>query len=219
MKVLCVGDVVSRVGRDMLFRYVDELKYRKDIDFVIVNGENSSHGRGMTRSCYDEMKRAGTDVFTTGNHVWGCKEIRDLMKEHADIVRPLNMQGEQDGVGSMIVTASNGVKVGVINLIGQQSPQINNAVSSVEEIGAGDQGTMFGYATAETSSRLPFGFDLANKIIKAIESNRNFKGMPFGFHFIRFLQGILPFSWFDYIIGNVCGVYHTMDNFTGRKKS
>ena len=45
----------------------------------------------------------------------------------------------------------------VINLIGQQSPQINNAVSSVEEIGAGDQGTMFGYATAETSSRLPFG--------------------------------------------------------------
>jgi short-subunit dehydrogenase len=60
---------------------------------------------------------------------------------------------------------------------------------------------------------------VANKIIKAIESNRNFKGMPFGFHFIRFLQGILPFSWFDYIIGNVCGVYHTMDNFTGRKKS
>ena len=60
---------------------------------------------------------------------------------------------------------------------------------------------------------------VANKIIKAIESDRNFKGMPFGFHFIRFLQGILPFSWFDFIIGNVCGVYHTMDNFTGRKKS
>lgn len=60
---------------------------------------------------------------------------------------------------------------------------------------------------------------VANKIIKAIERDRNFKGMPFGFHFIRFLQGILPFSWFDYIIGNVCGVYHKMDNFTGRKKS
>lgn len=59
----------------------------------------------------------------------------------------------------------------IINLIGQQSPEINNAVSSVEEIGAGDQGTMFGYATAETESRLPFGFDLANKIIKAIEDD------------------------------------------------
>lgn len=59
----------------------------------------------------------------------------------------------------------------IINLIGQQSPEINKAVSSVEEIGAGDQGTMFGYATAETESRLPFGFDLANKIIKAIEND------------------------------------------------
>lgn len=59
----------------------------------------------------------------------------------------------------------------IINLIGRQSPEINNAVSSVEEIGAGDQGTMFGYATAETESRLPFGFDLANKIIKAIEND------------------------------------------------
>ena len=58
---------------------------------------------------------------------------------------------------------------------------------------------------------------VAKKIIKAIESDRNYKGMPFGFHFIRFLQAILPFSWFDFIIGKVCGVYHTMDNFTGRK--
>lgn len=57
------------------------------------------------------------------------------------------------------------------------------------------------------------------KIIKAIESDRNFKGMPFGFHFIRFLQGVLPFSWFDFIIGNLCGVYHTMDHFTGRKNN
>ena len=58
-----------------------------------------------------------------------------------------------------------------INLIGQQSPQINGAVSSVEDIGAGDQGIMFGYATSETDSFLPFGFDLANKIIKVIEDD------------------------------------------------
>jgi len=59
----------------------------------------------------------------------------------------------------------------IINLIGQQSQEINNAVLSDAEIGAGDQGTMFGYATSETESRLPFGFDLANKIIKAIEND------------------------------------------------
>ena len=59
----------------------------------------------------------------------------------------------------------------VINLIGKQSHEINEAVSSEKKIGAGDQGIMFGYATAETESRLPYGFDLANKIIAAIEND------------------------------------------------
>ena len=59
----------------------------------------------------------------------------------------------------------------VINLIGKQSHEINEAVTSEKKIGAGDQGIMFGYATAETESRLPFGFDLANKIIAAIETD------------------------------------------------
>lgn len=59
----------------------------------------------------------------------------------------------------------------VINLIGKQSQQINSAVLSSEDFGAGDQGMMFGYATADTESRLPFGFDLANKIIHAIETD------------------------------------------------
>lgn len=59
----------------------------------------------------------------------------------------------------------------VINLIGQQSPQIGGAVSAEEDIGAGDQGIMFGFATSETESFLPFGFDLANKIIKRLEKD------------------------------------------------
>lgn len=134
MKVLCVGDVVSRVGRDMLFRYVEEIKYQRGIDFCIVNGENSNHGRGMSRACYDEMKRAGADVFTMGNHVWGVKEIKALMDEGADIVRPLNMQGEQSGCGSMIMTTRDGVKVGVINLIGQVN--MSPANSPFDAVGA-----------------------------------------------------------------------------------
>lgn len=57
----------------------------------------------------------------------------------------------------------------------------------------------------------------ARKILKAIERNTNFKGIPFGFHFIRFCQFILPMSWFDKILGDWFGIYSTMDNFTGRK--
>ncbi len=119
MKVLCVGDVVSRVGREMLFKYVEELKYTKGVDFVIVNGENSSHGRGMSRSAYNEMKRAGADVFTTGNHVWGVKEIVSLMEEEGDVIRPANWQGNPPGAGSVVIESISGAKVGVINIIGQ----------------------------------------------------------------------------------------------------
>ena len=57
----------------------------------------------------------------------------------------------------------------------------------------------------------------ACKIIKAIEKNRNFKGIPFGYHFIRFCQAVLPTSIFDYIFGEVVGIFHAMDQFTGRK--
>ena len=119
MKVLCVGDVVSRIGREMLFKYVEELKYTNGVDFVIVNGENSSHGRGISRSAYNEMKRAGADVFTTGNHVWGVKEIVSLMEEEGDVIRPANWQGNPPGTGSVVIDSKSGVKVGVINIIGQ----------------------------------------------------------------------------------------------------
>ena len=119
MKILCIGDVVSRIGRDMLFKYVDELKYTNDIDFVIANGENSSHGRGMSRSAYSEMKRAGVDAFTMGNHVWGVKEVAGIMEEEGDVVRPLNMQGTQPGSGSVVIQTQSGTKIGIINQMGQ----------------------------------------------------------------------------------------------------
>ena len=58
----------------------------------------------------------------------------------------------------------------------------------------------------------------AKNILKAIEKNKNFKGLPFSYHFIRFCQALLPTSIFDYIFGEVVGIFHAMDNFTGRKK-
>lgn len=119
MKILCIGDIVSQTGRNMLFKYVEDLKYKANIDLVIANGENSNHGRGMTRSCYNEMKRAGVDVFTMGNHVWGAKDIIPIMENEGDVVRPANLPDGVPGPGSIVITAKNGTKVGIINLMGQ----------------------------------------------------------------------------------------------------
>ncbi|MDD6763071.1 MAG: TIGR00282 family metallophosphoesterase [Clostridiales bacterium] len=136
MRVLCIGDIVSRVGRDMLFKFVDNLKYKSNIDFVIANGENSNHGRGMTRSCYEEMKRAGVDAFTMGNHVWGAKDVSVIMRGEGDVIRPANWPGNPPGAGSVVLSASNGVKIGIINLMGQveMSPCDNPFAAAEREL-------------------------------------------------------------------------------------
>lgn len=119
MKIFCIGDIVSRVGRDMLFKYVEDIKYQKNIDLVVANGENATHGRGMSRSAYNELMRAGVDVITMGNHTWDCKEVIDIMRIEDNVIRPANYSPACPGAGSIIYTAKNGVNVGIINLIGR----------------------------------------------------------------------------------------------------
>ncbi len=170
MKILCIGDVVSRIGRDMLFRYVEELKYSKEIDFVIANGENSNHGRGMTRNCYDEMKRAGVDAFTMGNHVWGAKDVINIMETEGDVVRPANLSPQVPGSGSVILSTKDGVKVGIINLIGQvnMQPPCNSpfdaAVCEIEKISKITPVIIVDFHAEVTSEKMAMGYYLDGKV-------------------------------------------------------
>ncbi|MBQ6907478.1 MAG: TIGR00282 family metallophosphoesterase [Clostridia bacterium] len=117
MKILAIGDIFGRSGRDAVFAY---LEHKKDeYDFIIANGENASHGRGLSKPVYEELVSAGIDAFTLGNHAWGCPDIEVIMRYNSNIVRPANFEGNVFGVGSSVVTAKNGIKVGFINLIGR----------------------------------------------------------------------------------------------------
>ncbi len=168
MKILCIGDVVGRIGRDMLFKYVDDLKYAGNIDFVIANAENSNHGRGMTRSCYDEMKRAGIDAFTMGNHVWGAKEIISIMNNEGDVIRPANLPGSVPGTGSVILSAHNGIKIGILNLIGQvdmapcNSP-FDAAEREIEQLRRITPVIMVDFHAEATSEKVAMGYFLDGK--------------------------------------------------------
>lgn len=117
MKILCIGDIVGRVGRDMVFEYMDKHMY--DYDLVIANGENAAHGKGITKPVYEELKKAGIDGITLGNHTWGCGDVKKVLDFNDDIIRPANFDEGCPGVGSMILKAKNEVLVGVINLIGR----------------------------------------------------------------------------------------------------
>lgn len=79
MKVLCIGDVVARPGRDILTRLLPQIRSELSIDFVIVNGENAAGGTGIDWKCYRELVAAGADVITLGDHTWRRPEVRELL--------------------------------------------------------------------------------------------------------------------------------------------
>lgn len=169
MKILCIGDIVSRIGRDMLFKYVEDLKYKKNIDIIIANGENATHGRGMAKDAYNELIRAGVDVITMGNHTWDAKEVVDIMRNEGNVIRPANFSKDCPGEGSIIFTAKNGKKIGVINLIGRtylepsDSP-FDAAINEINRISKSTNIIFVDFHAEATSEKLAMGFFLDGKV-------------------------------------------------------
>ena len=119
MKLLFLGDIVGRPGRDLIRRHVRALASRHGADLVIANGENAAGGAGITRENMLEILSAGVDVITTGNHVWDKRETLEFIGNEPRLIRPANYPEGTPGFGSYIATAGNGVRVGVINVMGR----------------------------------------------------------------------------------------------------
>lgn len=118
MKILCIGDIMGHVGREITARLLDEIKRKYSIDLVIANGENAAHGIGITKNVYEELINSGINAITLGNHTWGCKDVIPLLLHKNNIIRPANYDGDCPGKGSMIVNAGD-KKVGIVNIIGR----------------------------------------------------------------------------------------------------
>lgn len=114
MRILMIGDVVGGPGRRALARVVPTLKSNYGIDLVIANGENGAGGRGLTPSTADEIFAAGVDVITSGNHIWGQKEILEYLDSDIPVLRPLNYPPGVPGRGFVKIKG-----VTVVNLIGR----------------------------------------------------------------------------------------------------
>ena len=118
MRILMVGDIFGRVGRNFFCERTKTLKVEKNIDVVVVNGENAAHGKSLTPSTFSEITSGGADIITTGNHVWDRKEILELLEREPFLLRPANYPETSPGKGFCIYPyrAKN---IGVINLIGR----------------------------------------------------------------------------------------------------
>lgn len=119
MKLLFIGDVVGRPGRELLRRGLRGLVDYHGADLVIANVENAAAGFGITKDIGDTILELGVDVMTTGNHVWDKKEAIDYIASERRLLRPANYPPGVPGRGSYLAETRDGRAVGVVNVMGR----------------------------------------------------------------------------------------------------
>ena len=134
LKVLFLGDIVGSPGRSAVIDNLSRIKEENGIDFIIVNGENSAGGRGITPKISIDLLRAGAAVITTGDHVWDQRDIQDYFPEEPRLLRPINFPEEAPGNGSVVLETAKG-KVAVLNAMGRtfMNPPLENPFLIVEK--------------------------------------------------------------------------------------
>ena len=132
MKFLIIGDVVGEPGRKILLKYLE--KHKENYDFIIVNGENSAGGFGITAKIANKMFSSGVDVITLGNHSWDRRDIYSYIDENKNLIRPYNFSKKAPGNGFTVVE-KHGKKIAVLNLQGKvYMPLIDCPFLAAEEI-------------------------------------------------------------------------------------
>ncbi len=119
MRLLFLGDVVGRSGRNVVTEHLPKLIRQWKLDFVAINGENAAGGFGITEAIYNELIDAGADAITLGNHAWDQREAMVFIERAPHLIRPLNYPAGTPGRGAVVVPAKNGARVEVINLMGR----------------------------------------------------------------------------------------------------
>ena len=119
MRILFVGDIVGKPGREVVTEQVPKLRETLHLDFVTVNGENAAGGFGLTRTIANEFFASGVDCITTGNHWADQKEILSFIADEDRVLRPRNLPAGAPGKGANLFQARNGQHVLVINPLGR----------------------------------------------------------------------------------------------------
>jgi metallophosphoesterase (TIGR00282 family) len=119
MKILFLGDVVGRTGRDAVCEWLPKAKSQHALDFIVVNGENAAGGFGITPAIAGDFFKAGANVITTGNHVWDQQDIIPYIAQEKRLLRPNNYPESTPGAGYCICTNARGLSLLVLHVQGQ----------------------------------------------------------------------------------------------------
>ena len=135
MRIVFLGDIVGRSGRQVVKDYLPEVIEKHKPDFIIANGENAAGGFGITEEICRDLYSYGIDVITTGNHVWDQKGITEYIDNDPNLLKPYNFAEGSPGLGFNIYETKNKSKIAVINIMGNLFMRsCDNAFFKIEEV-------------------------------------------------------------------------------------
>ncbi len=167
MKILILGDVYGRPGRNIIKAKLPQLISEYQIDFTVVNGENASGGNGLTTKNAKELLNSPIDVITMGNHVWQQKELLETIDDFDQIIRPLNYPDPCPGKGYHIFThelKNKAIKkICVVNLSGQifmpsLNCPFNTMIPIIDKLKMSSDLILIDFHAEATSEKIAFGY-------------------------------------------------------------
>ena len=168
MRILFIGDIVGKPGRQSVQRHLPGLVAERGVDIVVANAENAAGGLGVTPILLDELRDFGVHAFTLGNHTWKKKELVPAIDKMNDIVRPVNYPEAANGRGAAVVSGPGGATIGLVNVIGRVYMEpvdcpLTAAVKAVEALKAETPVVLVDMHAEATAEKVALGWYLDGK--------------------------------------------------------
>ena len=210
MKILFIGDIVGKPGREAVRVLLPKLKEEHSLDFVIANAENASGGSGITVKVSEELFSFGVDVLTSGDHIWKKKEIFELINQQERILRPLNYPSGAPGDGKRIFKTKSNEKIGVINVNGRVFMEalecpFKSALAAYDELAKETKIIIVDIHAEATSEKVALGWYLDGKVSAVLGTHTHIQTAD---------ERILPQGSAYITDVGMCGAY---DSVIGRK--
>ena len=172
MRILFIGDIVGKPGRQLVKTGLAGLVSRHEVDFVIANAENAAAGAGVTREIGDDLLDLGVEVMTSGNHIWDKREALDYIGVEPRLLRPANYPSAP-GNGSYLARTRDGLSVGVINIMGRVfMPQLDDpfavVAKEIEKLGDRTRVIFVDFHAEATSEKIAMGWHLDGRVTAVV---------------------------------------------------
>lgn len=164
MRLIFIGDVLGRSGRKAVSDHLQKIRDKFDADLVVVNGENAAGGFGITEAIFNELRGAGADVVTLGNHAFDQREALVFIAREEALLRPVNYPAGTPGKGAGLFSTAKGQQVLVMNVMGRvMMDALDDPFAAVERelaacpLGAGCDAAIIDMHCEATSEKMAMG--------------------------------------------------------------